>query len=227
MSTSCTLFVMAIAMKLPLMFASLMAALVVFAATATAQNSPAGDPAAKPSTRRVVNITSDSAPGWLPSTIQEQRALKKTNDYFSALDAEDYQHAYATMTEINRNSMPLAQYIRQNQKLHERSGPLMQRNILKVTWTKKLDGPFPGVYAAIDIASRFVKMDRHCGFVILYQKPSDDDFEVMRQEDNSIDNATAESIEQQQSRAALDRTWAELAANCPNFGSAISPTSVR
>ena len=33
----------------------------VFGAAATAQNAPAGDPAAKPGTRHELNITSDSA----------------------------------------------------------------------------------------------------------------------------------------------------------------------
>jgi hypothetical protein len=59
--------------------------------------------------------------------------------------------------------------------------------------------------AAVDIATRFSTVDRYCGYVILYQKPSGGDFEVMREEINYIDNATAAKIEQEQSRAALDR----------------------
>lgn len=144
-----------------------------------------------------------------------------------ALDQQQYQRAYAMMTEANRNLLPLAQFIEQNQEFHERSGPLMQRNILKVSWTKDpAAAPFPGVYAAIDIATRFGTVDRHCDYVVLYQRPAGGEFEVMRQESNFIDNATAEAIERQQSRAVLDRSWAKLAANCPNYGSTVSPPSV-
>ena len=39
----------------------------------------------------------------------------------------------------------------------------------------------------------------------------------MRQESNFIDNAMAEKIEKQKSRAELDRMWAQLAVNCPNY----------
>jgi hypothetical protein len=104
----------------------------------------------------------------------------------------------------------------------------MQRTILKVTWTKDpAAAPFPGVYAAIDIATHFVNVDRHCGYVVLCQRPSGGDFEVMRQESNFIDNTTAEKVERQQSRVALDKSWAALAGNCPNYGSTASSGSVR
>jgi hypothetical protein len=103
---------------------------------------------------------------------------------------------------------------------------LVRRDILKVTWTKDpAAAPFRGVYAAIDIASQFVRIDRHCGFVVLYQKPSGGDFEILRQERNFIDNATAAKIEQEQSRGALDHIWAALAVNCPNYPGSAAPSS--
>ncbi|MGH6883318.1 DUF4019 domain-containing protein [Hypericibacter sp.] len=173
-----------------------------------------------------MNITADSAPGWLPSITQEQQVLKRTGDYFSALDKEQYQQAYAMMAEINRQTQPLEQFIRQNHEFHEQSGPLIERRILKVTWTKDpADAPFPGVYAAVDIAARFGNVDRYCGYVVLYQRPLGADFQVMREERNFIDNASAEKIIQQQSRAALDSNWAALSAYCPNYEATASPAS--
>jgi hypothetical protein len=62
-------------------------------------------------------------------------------------------------------------------------------------------------------------LDRHCGYIVLYQRSANDRFEIMRQEANFIDNATAQAIEQQKSRAELDKLWARLAANCPNYSS--------
>jgi hypothetical protein len=59
---------------------------------------------------------------------------------------------------------------------------------MKVMWTRDPpSGPFPGIYAAIDIASHYANVDRHCGYVVLYQKTVSDGFEIMRQESNFID----------------------------------------
>jgi hypothetical protein len=165
-----------------------------------------------------INITSDSAPGWLPSERQRQDVIKIANDYLSALDEGRYDGAYAMMSEGNKRVVPFQRFVDQGHALHDRSGPLKQRSILKVTWTKDpAAAPMPGVYAAIDVASRYESVDRHCGYIVLYQKSDGDDFQVLRQEANFIDNAMAQKIEQEKSRAELDRLWATLAANCPNY----------
>jgi Protein of unknown function (DUF4019) len=172
-----------------------------------------------------INITSDSAKGWLPSASLEQEAMKAASNYFSLLDNEQYERAYGMMAEINRRTTSFPQYIRQNQEFHEKSGPLKRRDVLKITWTKDpTAAPFPGTYAAIDVATRFEDVDRHCGYIVLYQKPTGGSFEVMRQESNFIDNVTAQKIERQQSRASLDTMWGKLSANCPNYKSTDSPT---
>ena len=166
----------------------------------------------------VINITSDSAPGWLPSERQRQDVIKSASDYLSALDEGRYEGAYAMMSEGNKRAVPFQQFVDRSEKLHARSGPLKQRSILKVTWTKDpAVAPLPGIYAAIDVASRYEKVDRHCGYIVLYQKNDGDNFQVMRQESNFIDNAMAQKIEQEKSRAELDKVWAALAANCPNY----------
>jgi Protein of unknown function (DUF4019) len=218
-------------MKLSPIFAAWMTAIAAlgigFGSAGRAQNPPVQAPA-RSSPGREVNITNDSAPGWLPSRVQEEQVLKRTSDYFSAVDQQQYERAYAMMAEVNRNLLPLAQFIQQNRDFHERSGTLLRRNILKVTWTKDpTAAPFRGVYAAIDIATQFANIDRHCGYVVLYQRPSGGDFEVMRQESNFIDNATAATIEREKTRPVLDRTWATLAPNCPNYGLTASPPSAR
>jgi Protein of unknown function (DUF4019) len=169
---------------------------------------------------REINITSDSAPGWRPSAGQMQQVLATVDGYFSALDQQRYQNAYSMMAEPNRKLTSLADFSQQSEQFHQRSGLIKQRNILKVTWTKDpAAAPAPGVYAAVDIATRFANVDRHCGYVVLYQKSPGQDFQIMRQESNFIDNITAQNIERKQSRAALDRVWAGLAKNCPNYPS--------
>lgn len=165
-----------------------------------------------------INITSDSSPGWRPSESQRRDVIKVATEFFSGLDEGQYERAYAMMAEPNRRSLPMQQFLSQNQTFYARSGALKQRTILKVTWTKDPPkGPFPGVFAAVDIASQYANVDRHCGYVVLYQKTDNDRFEIMRQESNFIDNATAQGIEQKKSRAELDKLWAGLAVNCPNY----------
>ena len=158
------------------------------------------------------------------ATEPNAEAVKAAGDYFFELDNKQYDQAYGMMTEINRRSVPLQQFTRQNREFHDKASPLKRRDMLKITWTKDpAAAPSPGVYAAIDVASYFANVERHCGFVILYQKPAGGSFEVMRQEANFIDNVTAQKIELQQSHAALDMMWAKLAANCPNYKSTNAP----
>jgi hypothetical protein len=200
-------------MKLRLNWAiSVIAGLAAAIGTAAAQGQTSR-------TATEINITSDSAPGWRPSESQRRDVITAATEFFSDLDEGQYERAYAMMAEPNRRSLPVQQFVRQSEAFHARSGALKQRTILKVTWTKDPpSGPFPGVFAAIDITSQYANVDRHCGFVVLYQKTGGDRFEVMRQESNFIDNATAQGIEQQKSRAELDKLWGRLAVNCPNYG---------
>jgi hypothetical protein len=167
-------------------------------------------------------VRSDSAPGWLPSEIQREESFKTATDYFSKPDEGRYDSAYAMMTDANKRYVPAERFIRENQDFRDRSGPLKERRFLKVTWGKDpTAASLRGIYAAIDLASQYANVDRHCGFVVLYQKSSEDSFLIMRQENNFIDNATAEKIEGQKSRADLDKIWANLAANCPNYNAAL------
>jgi len=195
------------------------AALIVITGQAPVGSAPALAQAAPPVASA---IRSDSAPGWGPTETQTQNALKAAGDFFSKLDAGRYDGAYGMMSDANRRYMSAEQFARDNQEFRSRSGPLQQRKFLKITWGKDpASAPVRGIYAAVDVASQYANVDRHCGYVVLYQKSADDGFEVMRQESNFIDNAMAEKIEKQKSRAELDRMWAQLAVNCPNYSNSL------
>jgi hypothetical protein len=171
-----------------------------------------------PAPPREVNITTDSAPGWLPSEALERQAMQTMGRFFAALDGGDFRRAYDMMTAGNRNEMPFAQFAEENGHFHAAAGPLRQRRMLKLTWTKDpADAQYPGIYAAIDVAAHYANVDRECGYVLLYQRPAGGNFEIMRTESYSMHNEAARRIEQTQSRAELDRVWAELARHCPNF----------
>lgn len=171
-----------------------------------------------PAAPREVNITTDSAPGWLPTEALERQARQTMDRFFAAIEAGRDREAYDLMTEGNRRLTSFADFAAEQVRFRTQAGALRERRVLKLTWTKDPhDAPYPGVYVAIDVAARYANVDRDCGYVVLYQRPAGGAFEVMRTESNVIDNAAARDIERRQSRAALDRMWAELARNCPNF----------
>lgn len=175
-------------------------------------------PAAAQTTSRVVNITRDSAPGWLPSPELEQAVLAAATEYLDAIDAGDPARAYPMMTPENRARMPLRSFFEQSNQFRDAAGPLRDRRFLQLTWTKdSARAPAPGIYAVIDIASRHAKIDRECGYAVWYQRPEGGPFKLMRTETNRIDNATAEQIVSQKGQAELDRIWKQLSASCPNY----------
>jgi hypothetical protein len=177
---------------------------------------PLGGEAAEP---RVVNITSDSAPGWLPSEGLERDARKTAEAFFKARDAGRGRDAYALLDPIMARDQPYDVFAADLGRLNGEVGTVKERRILKVTWTKDpAQAPAPGVYAAIDLAAHFATADRYCGFVVLYQPPSGGAFRVMRIEENFITNGTAEKIRANAGQGQLDAAWQALAANCPAGG---------
>lgn len=169
---------------------------------------------------RVVNVTTDSAPGWLPSPDLEQQALATANAYFSAEDGGHYDQAYAMLSDGMKQLVAQHQYVLEERGFQDMSGAVRSRRIVRTTWTKNpSSAALPGVYAAIDIAATFQHVDRYCGYLILHQPAAGDTFEVMRIERNFITNARFEEIRKTRSPAEADALWAELASHCPNFDS--------
>jgi Protein of unknown function (DUF4019) len=167
-----------------------------------------------------INITSDSAPHWLPSTDQEHSARKTVDDFLAALDTGRPADAYALMTDANKSELPFPAFENDQAKFNALAGAVRERRVVKIAWTKDpANASGPGVYAAVDLVSRFAEIDRHCGYLILYQAPDGGTFKVMRQESNYFPNAEARRVERQKSRAAVDALWSELSAHCPNYPS--------
>jgi hypothetical protein len=146
------------------------------------------------------------------------------DSYLSALDEERYKAAYGMLTQRTRTILPFDKFSNLQHDFYRKSGRLIQRSMLKLTWTKYPENsPTSGVYAAVDFAGRFENIDRQCGYIVLYQGAASRPFEVMRFENNFIDNDMAAEIERQKSRGELDQMWAKLAANCPNYSLPTSP----
>jgi hypothetical protein len=169
-----------------------------------------------PAGPRQVNITSGSAPGWLPSEALEKQAYEAARSYFHAVDSGDLDSAYTMLAPGLRAMLPLAQFKSDHATFKSDAGPVKRRQVVKLTWTQNPPGVTAGSYAAIDLASRYEKADRHCGYLILFQSKPAQAFQIAREEKNFISNAAADGIVKSQSRGALDATWRALSQNCPN-----------
>lgn len=167
---------------------------------------------------RQINISEDSLPGWLPSQEQENAARRSLDAYLTALDKGQVTTAYAMLAprrQLIESPSAFAAWVRD---FAASAGPVVQRRVLKLTWTKDSpQAPFPGVYALFDLASRFATLDRHCSRIVLYQAPAGGEFQVAREEDTFMDNATAVAIETHQSKADVDRAWQAQSAHCDNY----------
>lgn len=185
----------------------------------TASASPvAAQAPARPIAPREVNITTDSAQGWLPSEQLERDVKKAFDRYYAAVDGGNFRDAYEMLTDGHKAMLTFKQFEQQSKRFHTQAGSLLRREVLKITWTKNpANAPYAGVYAAIDEAATFRGVDRQCGYVFIYQARTDGDLKVMRVENNFIDNASATEISRTQSASELNRMWAALSGNCPNF----------
>jgi len=161
------------------------------------------------------NITTDSAAGWVPNADLQQQALAAMTAYFAAVESGRYRDAYAAMAPINRESVPFDDFEQRAKTFRTAAGDLIQRRVLKVTWTKDPSAaPLPGVYVAIDLSARYAKVSRQCGYIVLYQAPSGGPFQVMRTEDTHMSDADAAKLDPKE----RDRTWGRIAATyCPNY----------
>jgi hypothetical protein len=174
-------------------------------------------PAAGP---RLVNVTADSAPGWLPTVEDEKSATDTAKAYLAASSEGETRVAYAMLADGQKAAAPFDQFSQRMAAFDKQTGAALERRFVKVTWTKDpAKAPGPGVYVAFDLVSRFALAQRSCGYLVLFRPPEGGAFRVAREEINLFTDAEAAKIQQDQSKAAVDAAWARLTANCPNYPS--------
>jgi hypothetical protein len=141
--------------------------------------------------------------------------------FYGSLDAQEYNGAYDLFGDGAKKVIKLVQFSNAAAEFHRVAGHLKKRQVNKVTWTKDpSNAAEPGVYAFVDIVSQFENVDRHCGYMVLFQKIEGGDFAVAREESNYIANATADSIATTKSAQEVESLWAQMSRNCPNYTAA-------
>ncbi len=114
--------------------------------------------------------------------------------------------------------LPLPEFAEQELTANQDWGRTIARKVTKITWTKDAPStPNPGIYVALDMTARFANVDRHCGYMILYQAPDADDFVIVRTENTILDNRAASSIAEENSQLQMELVWRIVARSCPNY----------
>ena len=183
-----------------------------------ASGAQALDQTAPPISARVVNVTNDSAPGWIPSEALESETNLVVQNYFKLFDKGDDQALWNLASPGLQSLTTYAKYRSDNKRVRADLGRLKRLAVLQVTWTKDpAAAPAPGIYVAIDVTGQFSKTKRHCGYLVLYKAAPADPFRLARIENNYITDASAKKIAAGKSSAEVARLWSELSANCPNY----------
>jgi hypothetical protein len=79
------------------------------------------------------------------------------------------------MTASRRAAQSLDDFEKLAANFNAEAGPVIYRRTVHISWTKDpANAPAPGVYVSVDLISKFAKVDRDCGYIILYQgNPAD------------------------------------------------------
>ena len=167
---------------------------------------------------RVINITTDSAPDWIPSEELEAEALSTLDRYFGAFDKGDDLSMWNLSTDGLKSLTTFAEFQSNGKAMRGDLGRLEKLSVLKITWTKDpARAPAKGIFAAIDISGRFSKTKRHCGYAILFKANPTDPFGIARIENNYFTDKDAKKFAKDQSPAEVERLWSRVSSNCPNY----------
>lgn len=136
------------------------------------------------------NVSASNADSaWRPSPAQQSRVEAVTKSYFSARDANNANAAYAFLSASLKSDLPFEAFQRDLAGFNAKSGNPQERQLRAVTWYKDAAKAGPGLFVAVDYASRFENLALHCGYVVWKEQP-EGEFLLVREEANMIDNAT-------------------------------------
>lgn len=177
-------------MRLPVMLAALFS--VFFATTAAAQTDEAA---------------------WTAAAGEVRDA------HWVALNAQQYDAAYAMYAPSTQAVVSHDQFIEHEQHSRRDNGAVIARRVMRTTiYDNPPNAPAPGVYVAFDFVGRYEATDRSCGYLILHQAAPGAPFRVVRSEQAFLDNATAARAQEQ--GQSPDQMWAQMATQyCPGWQS--------
>jgi hypothetical protein len=172
-----------------------------------------------------IRIAAGSEASWLPARDQLHKLEDALQAFLNDLDEGQYARAYARIEERPRALMPLERFTQRAQDFSKLSGTRKQQRIERITWAKDPpDAPASGVYAVVELASRFARIQHHCGFALLHQRDPASPFHIVRQEDFYLTDDQAQQMTT--SQAPVEQLWASLRQSCRKPAEAVGLAAV-
>jgi hypothetical protein len=160
---------------------------------------------------------------FTPTPAQNQALMNRLRVYLRETDAGRYPTAYAMLSEPLRQLQSQEAWSARVAEFNAEAGVVRDHRVGAVTWGRDPPGaPLPGIYAVVDMVSHYANIQRHCGFIVLYQPPSGGEFQVMRAENIYIPDARAAGYDAPGSTAGVDAIWAEMTRGCPNYEAGVA-----
>jgi hypothetical protein len=128
-----------------------------------------------------------TAADYTPTPAEAAEIQRLSAAYVGHLDQGAYDDAYAMYTAEMRQGMSPAEWRRLTLESRQQWGALEGRTQTGVTWY--LDppkAPRPGLYVAVDYASRYANLAAHTEYLVWYRGQPGQAFELMRHESNAV-----------------------------------------
>ncbi|MFT3807258.1 DUF4019 domain-containing protein [Arenimonas sp.] len=124
-------------------------------------------------------------------TAQESAVIDRlTGEYFRALDAGEYDKAYAMQTPELQAMAGLSEWSAYMRDEAKTLGRPLSRKQAKLTWyLDPPNSPRPGLYVAVDFQSTYANAQQGSEYVIWFRGHDEFDFRLMRHEQNFMHDA--------------------------------------
>lgn len=148
--------------------------------------------------------TGPTTPSPSQDTGQDARIVALTEHYLDARAQGQFDVTHALMDETYLATIDEDAWRNGQTAFNQVAGESQGRVVYRVTWYDDPPGALPGRYAAADFVTLDAGLVFHCGY-IAWRRHADDSFRVVREEDNSLDAASAARMSEQDQRGAKTR----------------------
>jgi hypothetical protein len=131
---------------------------------------------------------------WEPAEEDQLRIKLLSYQYLQAKESQDYEAAFAAFSDTTAAAIDFKSWKANQRKFKAAAGAEVSSLFTRVTWyDNPSNAPLSGIFAAVDYSSVYANISIHCGY-LMWHKKDDGSFELIREEQNHIDNATQKKL---------------------------------
>lgn len=138
----------------------------------------------------VRNVNTPQPTPWRPTEAEEEQPLDLLRRYRLSLRAGDSVAAYRLLTPGLRADLSVAENAEIDRTRRWIADPI---SLTRMTWYPNPAGAEPGLYVAMDFASRGSDGSFHCGYVMAFRPAEETEFLISRIDTASFERAAVES----------------------------------